>query len=100
VIFRESQNFNPETSGRTEAQANTANWFSSMFRICMPEPIFRSQLGPICLKGIEAYVVNDMEADLLVGEAIHAHEKHTQIADHYRPKYIPMWVDDLMIKYG
>jgi hypothetical protein len=31
--------------------------------------------------------------------SIHAHEKHTQIADHYRPKYIPMWVDDLMIKF-
>ena len=32
----------------------------------------------------------------IVVAPIHAHEKHTQIADHYRPKYIPMWVHDLM----
>ena len=29
---------------------------------------FRSQLGPVCLKGIEAYVVKDMEANMLIGE--------------------------------
>ena len=29
---------------------------------------FRSQLGPICLKGVEAYVVKGMEANLLIGE--------------------------------
>jgi len=29
---------------------------------------FRSQLGPVCLKGVEAYVVKDMEANLLIGE--------------------------------
>ena len=29
---------------------------------------FRSQLGPVCLKGVEAYVVKDMEANLIVGE--------------------------------
>jgi hypothetical protein len=29
---------------------------------------FHSQIGPVCLKGVEAYIVNDMEADLLVGE--------------------------------
>ena len=29
---------------------------------------FRSQLGPVCLKGVEAYMVQGMEADLLIGE--------------------------------
>ncbi len=29
---------------------------------------FRSQLGPVCFKGVEAYVVKDMEANLIVGE--------------------------------
>jgi hypothetical protein len=29
---------------------------------------FRSQLGPICLKGVEAYIVKDMEANMLIGE--------------------------------
>jgi hypothetical protein len=29
---------------------------------------FRSQLGPVCLKGVEAYVVKGMEANLLIGE--------------------------------
>jgi hypothetical protein len=29
---------------------------------------FRSQLGPVCLKGIEAYVVKDMQANLIIGE--------------------------------
>ena len=29
---------------------------------------FRSQLGPVCLKGVEAYVVKGMEAKLLIGE--------------------------------
>jgi hypothetical protein len=29
---------------------------------------FRSQLGPVCLKGVEAYVVKDMEANLIIGE--------------------------------
>ena len=27
---------------------------------------FRSQLGPVCLKGIEAYVVKDMQANMLI----------------------------------
>ena len=26
------------------------------------------ELGPVCLKGVEAYVVKDMEANLIVGE--------------------------------
>ena len=34
---------------------------------------FRSQLGPICLKGVEAYVVKGMKANLLIG-------KDTQLA--------------------
>ena len=34
---------------------------------------FWSQLGPICLKGIEAYVVKDMKANMLIG-------KDTQLA--------------------
>ena len=29
---------------------------------------FRSQLGPVCFKGVEAYVVKNMEANLIVGE--------------------------------
>ena len=29
---------------------------------------FRSQIRPVCLKGIEAYVVKDMKADMLIGE--------------------------------
>jgi hypothetical protein len=29
---------------------------------------FCSQIGPVCLKGVEAYIVNNMGADLLVGE--------------------------------
>ena len=29
---------------------------------------FRSQFGPICLKGVEAYVVKDMTANMLIGE--------------------------------
>ena len=29
---------------------------------------FRSQIGPVCLKGIEAYVVKDMKANMLIGE--------------------------------
>lgn len=29
---------------------------------------FRSQLGPVCLKSVEAYVVKGMEANLLIGE--------------------------------
>jgi hypothetical protein len=29
---------------------------------------FRSQLGPVCLKGVEAYVVKDMQANLIIGE--------------------------------
>ena len=29
---------------------------------------FRSQIGPVCLKGVEAYVVKDMKADMLIGE--------------------------------
>jgi hypothetical protein len=29
---------------------------------------FHSQLGPVCLKGVEAYVVKDMEANMLIGE--------------------------------
>jgi hypothetical protein len=29
---------------------------------------FRSQLGPVCLKGVEAYMVKDMEANMLIGE--------------------------------
>ena len=29
---------------------------------------FRSQLGPVCFKGVEAYVVKDMEANLIVSE--------------------------------
>jgi hypothetical protein len=28
----------------------------------------RSQLGPVCLKGVEVYVVKEMQADLLIGE--------------------------------
>ena len=29
---------------------------------------FRSQIGPVCLKGVEAYMVKDMKADMLIGE--------------------------------
>lgn len=29
---------------------------------------FRSQFGPVCLKGVEAYVVKDMTANMLIGE--------------------------------
>ena len=29
---------------------------------------FRSQLGPVCLRGVEAYVIKNMEANLIVGE--------------------------------
>jgi hypothetical protein len=29
---------------------------------------FCSQLGPVCLKGVEAYVVKDMEANMLIGK--------------------------------
>ena len=29
---------------------------------------FHSQLGPVCLKGMEAYVVKDMKADMLISE--------------------------------
>ena len=29
---------------------------------------FRSQLGPVCFKGVEAYVVKGMEANMLIGE--------------------------------
>ena len=29
---------------------------------------FRSQLGPVRLKGVKAYVVKDMEANMLIGK--------------------------------
>jgi hypothetical protein len=29
---------------------------------------FCSQLGPVCLKGVEAYVVKDLEANMLIGK--------------------------------
>ena len=29
---------------------------------------FRSQFGPVCLKGVEAYVVKDMKANMIIGE--------------------------------
>ena len=29
---------------------------------------FRSQLGPVCFKGVEAYIVKGMEANMLIGE--------------------------------
>ena len=29
---------------------------------------FRSQLGPVCFKGVEAYVIKGMEANMLIGE--------------------------------
>ena len=29
---------------------------------------FRSQLGPVCFKGVEVYVVKGMEANMLIGE--------------------------------
>jgi hypothetical protein len=39
---------------------------------------FHSQLGPVCFKGVEAYIVKNMEANLLIGESMsQAWQLHT-----------------------
>jgi hypothetical protein len=69
VILREPQNFESKTLGGTETQADTGKCSEY---VCL-NLYFHSQIGPVCLKGVEAYVVKDMEANLLVS-------KHTQCA--------------------
>ena len=59
---------------------------------CAPSGDWQSLLRKKHVKPI----LHEHEHDELATFSIHAHEKHTQIADHYRPKYIPMWVHDLM----
>jgi hypothetical protein len=57
---------------------------------------FRSQIGPVCLKGVEAYVVKDMKADMLIGEdtqrAWQLHIIHGEKGNYWQVGNPPHWI--------